>query len=405
MSRRARVPALACLLALLAGCAGERDAAVAPPPPPAKVDVAAVVARTVMEWDEFTGRTEAKETVEVRARVSGMLERVAFEEGAIVEAGAPLFALDPRPYAATLAVAEVELARAQARLALARSEEKRAARLLGARNIAEEEYERRQAEANAGEAEVQAARARVEQARLELSFTDIRAPIRGRISRAYVTPGNFIEGAKDAGTLLAILLSIDPLYVYYDVDERSVLKYRRLAREGKRPSARYGRLPARVGLISDEGFPIAGEVDYAEPRLDPGSGTVSVRAVLPNEDDQLSPGFFARVQVPGSSPYDATLVSERALQFDQGRRYVWVLGADDAAEQRFVELGPRIDGLRVVRSGLAAGERVVVNGLQRVRPGARVEPQEVPMPDDQGPSSVPPVMPGVTLAPPAGAER
>ena len=382
---RAPMRALSAILVagmlLLAGCSeGGRPAGGGSAPPPAKVSVAEVLQREIVEWDEFTGRIEAKDSVEVRARVSGVIEQRVFAEGGLVDEGDLLFVLDREPFEVAVARAEAALARARAQLALAVTEAERAGRLAEARNISEEEVDRREAEVRVARAAVQSARAELDGARLNLSWTEIRAPISGRISRAYVTPGNLIEGGNDNATLLALLVSVDPLYVYYDVDERTVLDYRRLAREGRRPSARFDRLPARVALLDGQGYRIDGEIDYAEPRIDPETGTVNVRAVIPNADDQLSPGLFARVRVPGSAPYEAILINERALQFDQGNRFVWVVGADDMPEYRRVELGPVVDGLRVVRAGLGPGERIVVAGLQRVRPRTAVDPEIVPMP-------------------------
>ncbi len=374
---------LVSLALVLAGCgAGQGDAApgaTGAPPAPA-VSVARPVQREIVEWDEFTGRIEAKDSVEVRARVSGVLEQRAFEEGALVNKGDLLFVLDREPFEVDVANAEAALARARAELELAMNEAERARRLVKQRNISEEEADRRESEVSVARASVQAATAVLRGARLNLSWTEIRAPISGRISRAYVTPGNLVEGGTDNATLLALLVSIDPLYVYYDVDERTVLDYRRLAREGKRPSARFERLPAQVALLDGQGYRIEGEIDYAEPRVDERTGTVNVRAVIPNPGDQLSPGFFARVRVPGSAPYEALLINERALQFDQGNRFVWVVGDGDMPEYRRVELGPVVDGLRVVRAGIGAEDRVVVAGLQRVRPRSPVAPELVDMP-------------------------
>ncbi|MGE0384072.1 MAG: efflux RND transporter periplasmic adaptor subunit [Gammaproteobacteria bacterium] len=373
-----RLPALPAL-ALLCACTGAGDAL--PPAPPPDVSVAQVLAREVAETEEFTGRTDAVDTVEIRSRVRGVVEKVAFQAGATVQAGAPLFTIDPRPFQAAVSAARAAVAGADARVVLARSQADRAERLVRNRTVSEEELERRRAEARVAEAELLAARARLEQAELDLSFTDIRAPIRGRVTRHYVSPGNFIEGGTNNATLLAVLVSIEPVYVYFDVPERALAGYRAAA---ARYSAQGQALPVRIELAGGNGFSIAGEVDYTEPRVDPGTGTAQMRAVVREGAADVAPGVFARVRLASRAPYTGVLVSERAVQFDQGQTFVYVVGPDARAQYRKVDLGPPFAGLRIVRNGLSEKERVVVNGLQRVRAGIEVKPQLVPMPDDAG---------------------
>ncbi|HTT09231.1 MAG TPA: efflux RND transporter periplasmic adaptor subunit [Gammaproteobacteria bacterium] len=367
--------------AWLAGCSRSADnsaAAAAAPPPPA-VTVAQPVQKDVMEWDEYTGRLDAAETVEIRARVSGYLDKVLFEAGKKVQKGDLLFVIDQRQYRAEVERAEATLQQANAQSALAKSELERAKRLFSTHVLAEEQLDIRSRELEEAEATVRADNAALELAKLNLEFTEIRAPISGRISRELVTPGNLIVGGGNEATLLAVLVSIDPIYAYLDADERSVLKYRRLAREGKRESARDAHIPVEMALADEHGFPHQGYIDYVEPRLDPNTSTVRARAVFSNADDQLSAGFFARVRIPGSGKYPALLVTDRAVGIDQGQQYLMVVNAKHIVEYRPVKLGADIDGLRVIKSGIEAGDWIIVNGLQRARPGAPVTPQQTTM--------------------------
>lgn len=366
-----------------------------PEPVPPAVTIAYPVQREVVEWDHYTGRTEAAKTVEIRARVSGYLDKIAFEPGKIVAKGDLLFVIDQRPYQAVLTQAKAGLKRAQAQLNLAVAELKRAEQLVGKKLIAREEYDQRLAERQVSQAEAMEMQAAVEAARLNLDFTEIRAPMGGRISRQLVDEGNLVigGGAGDA-TLLAILVSIDPIYVYVDADERAVLKYMRLHQEGRRVSARYARIPAQVGLATDKGFPFHGFIDYVAPRADPSTGTVRARAVIPNPEDQLSGGFFARVRVPGSGRYQALLITDRAVSQDQGQKFIYVVNDDNKVVYRRVELGPVVDGLRIVRAGLEPKEQVIIKGIQRVREGIEVSPRLAPMagPSASAQTSAPPLI-------------
>ena len=352
-----------------------------PMPPPAPVTVSQPLQKEVAEWDEFTGRTEATETVEVRARVSGYLTKVNFKDGAKVRKGDLLFVIDPRPYEAELARAEAELARLQAKLELAQNDLVRAKRLYKSKAISEEELDARSKGLREAEAALKVAQAGVQSAKLNVEFSYIRAPISGRISREYITEGNLINALSGQTTPMAIIVSIDPIYVYVDADERSVLKYRRLAREGKRPSARDVQIPVEMSLADENGFPHKGFVDYVEPRIDASTGTVRARGVFPNPDDQISPGFFARVRVPGTNKYPALLVTDLAIGTDQGRKYVMVVNDKNLAEYRPVKLGAVIEDLRVITEGVQASDWVIVNGVQRARPGAPVQAERKPMPD------------------------
>lgn len=372
--------ATALLTALLAACNSQAAPGEGAPPPP-EVSVATVLRKPVHQWDEFTGRVAAVETVELRPRVSGYVQRVAFKEGQEVRKGDLLFVIDPRPYRAALdrALAALERARSEARLAQA--QDARAKQLIEAQAISREEFEARRAAAAQGDAGVRAAEAAVAAARLDLQFTEVRSPIDGRAGRALVTEGNL---AQADATLLTTLVSQDPVYVYFESDERTFLQYADLARKGERPRTRN---PVRVGLAGEDGYPHAGTVDFVDNQVDPDTGTIRVRAVLRNPDRVLTPGLFARVQVRGKARAEAMLVDDKAVLTDQDRKYVYVLGPDNAAMRKDVVLGPVVDGLRVVESGLAPGDKVIVNGVQKVFfPGMPVAPKLVAMAPGQGTS-------------------
>ena len=363
------------MLVLAATSACDRQAATTPaPPPPPKVTVATPIEHKVVEWAYYTGRTQAAHTVELRARVSGYLERVEFEAGKIVQQGDLLFVIDQRPYRAALQQAEAELKHAQIELRGHESQVRRADGLIKGKMIPEEEYDRRLILREAASASVLAAEAALASARLNMDFTEIHAPITGRISRKLVDEGNLVVGGDQSSTLLASIVSISPIYVYVDADERSIIKYQEMHQHGERVSARYARIPAQVGLSTDEGFPWQGVVDYMSPTADASTGTLRARVVIDNPDDFLKGGFFARIRVAGSAEYLARLITDRAVLRDQGQKFVWVVDEENVAHYRQVQLGPRIDGLRIVREGLEGGERIVVNGIHRVRDGTKVTP-------------------------------
>ena len=371
---RARIasPLVALLAAaVLAACGSQASPGDGAPPAP-QVSVATVVAEQVRQWDDFTGRVQAVQSVELRPRVSGYVERVAFTEGADVRMGDLLFVIDPRPYRAALAQAEAQLARARSEALLANAQNARAQALVDARAISREEFETRNAATAQGNAAVRAAEAAVTAARLNLQYTEVRAPIDGRVGRALVTVGNL---AQADATLLSTVVSQDPVHVHFEADERTWLRYARQARDGEGNGAGNA---VRVGLASDEGYPHVGTVDFIDNHVDPATGTIRARAVLRNPDGLFTPGLFARVQLQGSQAIDALLVDDKAVLTDQDRKYVYVLGEGDVAERRDVVLGPLVDGLRVVEQGLAPGDRVIVNGLQKVfMPGMPVAPETV----------------------------
>ncbi len=373
--------------ALLAGCGRSGGAAQGPPPPP-QVSVAAVIEKRVKDWDEFTGRFQAVETVEIRPRVSGYIDKVAFQEGGQVKQGDLLFVIDPRPYQADYDRAAADLKRYKTALELARIESTRVQRLRESGAVSQEELDERTSTVAQAEANVAGAQATLESASLNLGFTRVTSPITGRVSRAEVTRGNLVTGGNNGGTLLSSVVSMDPIYLYFDGDEQAYLRYTQMARSGERTSSRNAPNPVHIGLADEEGFPHAGTMDFVDNQLNPQTGTIRARAVFDNKDGRFTPGLFARVQLVGSNEYDAILIDDRAVNTDQSQKYVLLLGADNKVEYRKVKLGRVIDGLRIVREGLKPGDVIVVNGAQRVHPGLTVTPQRVPMGGDAAAAGV-----------------
>jgi multidrug efflux system membrane fusion protein len=366
---------------LAAGCS--QTAAQQGPPPPPQVTVAPVIEREVTEWDEFTGRLQAVDSVEVRPRVSGLVSAVRFDEGAIVRRGDPLFQLDPRPFQAEVDRLRAELARTRATSQRAASELQTAERLRAENAIAKEEHDRRAAFAQESTAQSAAVEAALRAAELNLEFTLVTSPIDGRVGRAIVTEGNLVSSGPGEATLLTTVVSLDPVYAYFDADEQIFLKYTAAAGSQrsagtKGPALRSGRsgpqLPIRMALANDEDFPRAGHLDFLDNQLDGATGTIRGRAVFRNTDGQLTPGLFVRLRLAGTASYRGLLVQDRAVGTDLSKKFVYVVGPKNEIQYRSVTLGPIVDGLRVVRGGLEAGESVVVNGLQRVRPGVQVTP-------------------------------
>jgi len=367
--------AAASAAALLVSACARNVAAQQQAAPLPQVTVAAALSRKVTEFDEFTGRFEAVERVEVRPRVSGYISSVNFTDGNEVKKGEVLFVIDPRPYVAERDKARAQLAQARSQLALSKSERERATKLLGQHAISQEEYDTRTAGNEQAQASVAGAQAALDAAELNLEFTRVTAPITGRISRALVTSGNFVANGQ---TLLTTLVSLDPIYVTFDGDEQAYLRYGKLARATAHAGSAT-RNPVVVGLANESGYPHQGIMVFVDNALDPATGTIRSRALLDNRERLFTPGLFARVRLLDSVQHVAVLVNNSAIGTDQSVRYVLVVGADSKVEYRPVQLGPVIDGLRVVQSGLTAGETVIVNGLQRVRPGAQVQTQHVAM--------------------------
>jgi multidrug efflux system membrane fusion protein len=359
--------ALASAIALLSGCATEAQEGTAMPA--AQVSVAPVVSRAIADWDTFTGRVAAIETVELRPRVAGYIERVNFEEGQEVEKGDVLFEIDARSYRAELNAAQAELARARSRATLAGSEAARAQKLAQAQAISSELLDQRQSATAQAGSDVAAAEARVALARLNVDFTKVRAPIGGRTGRALVTAGNL---ATPDSTVLTTLVSLDPVHVYFEGDEQTYLRSTAMSREGGSP--------VRVGLSDEDGYPHEGVVDFVDNAVDAATGTIRARAVLDNADRAFTPGLFARVQLSGGTTRPALLIDDTAVLTDQSRKYVYVLGGDSTAQRRDVVLGRMADGLRIVDSGLQPGDQVIVNGIQKIFfPGMPVEAQPTVM--------------------------
>ncbi|QSX74236.1 efflux RND transporter periplasmic adaptor subunit [Lysobacter arenosi] len=372
------VPVLALAVSLLfaaviTACSSQAEPAAGMPPPP-EVSVAQVLSKQVSEWDDFTGRVTAIETVELRPRVSGYVERVAYQEGQEVKKGDLLFVIDQRRYKAQLDQAQADLERARAEARLAQTQDARAQTLVEAKAISREEFETRRAATTQGNAAVRAAEAAVANAQLDLQFTQVRSPINGRAGRAAVTEGNL---AQADSTLMTTLVSQDPVFVYFEADEQSFLRYQALARDGKRAQSQN---PVRVGLANEQGYPHEGTVDFTDNQVDSATGTIRARAVLRNPDRIFTPGLFARVQLEGSSSVKAMLIDEKAVLTDQDRKYVYVLGPKNAATRKDVQLGRIVDGLRVVDSGLAPTDKVIVHGVQKVFfPGMPVSPKQIAM--------------------------
>jgi len=362
----------------LAVVACESPAAQSAPPPAPAVTAAKAIGRDVTEWNEFTGRVEAVHHVDVRPRVSGLIAAVRFTEGAVVQRGDVLFEIDPRPFQAEVDRLRADLARARAALTRTVAESDRAERLSAEKAISTEEHDRRSSSAVEAKAQESAVEAALRAAELNLEFTRVVAPIDGRVSRAIVTEGNLVSSGPGEATLLTTLVSIDPIYATFEVDEQSFLDFQRAAKTaGGKAGAAWGEI--RMALAGDEDFPRTGRLQFLDNQLDPATGTIRVRAVFANTDGALTPGLFVRMRLSEGKPYPAVLVQDQAVGTDLDKRFVYVVGENKAVAYRAVTLGPLVDGLRVVRNGLEPDEVVLVNGLQRVRPGVPVDAKLQPM--------------------------
>lgn len=364
--RTAKIVAAAVLMTTaLYGCS-QRSEAQAPPAP--AVTVAVPLVQTIQDWDEFTGRFEATQSVEVRARVGGYISAVHFRDGDYVRRGQLLFTLDPRPAQAALASARAQLAQSQAQLNLARTEFTRAETLLASQAVSQAEFDTRRGAVQQAEAAVAAANAGVRARQLDLEFTRVTAPISGRVSDRRVDPGNLVAGGSSAADVLTTVVSSAPIYFTFDGSEAVLLKYQRQAREGA--------APIQVRLQDETGYSRSGTLDFTDNAVDSASGVIRLRALIPNADGFLKPGMFGQARLAGAGSYQAMLVPDASVATDQARRIVYVVGADNAVAPRPVELGPLVDGLRVIRSGLRPTDRVIINGVQRIQqPGMKVQPK------------------------------
>jgi RND family efflux transporter MFP subunit len=370
------VPVLVAAVLAVAGCARNEAAPANAAAQAPHVTVAQVVKRPVTDFDEFTGKFVAVERVELRPRVSGYISRVSLDAGHEVKKGDVLFTIDRRPYEAAFKGAQAELARARTQLALSKSERERAVKLLDQHAISREEFDSRVSGNEAAEANVQAAQAALDQAALNLSWTEVRSPIDGLVSREEVTAGNLVTAGQ---TKLTTVVSVDKIYVEFEGDEQVYLKYVEQQRAGELAHSGDGTTPVWVGLANETDTPHEGKMVFIDNALDPETGTIRARALLDNKDRLFTPGLFARVKLIGSAKYDALLVNDSAIGTDQNVRYVFALDKENKVQYRPVKLGPLTNGLRVVREGLSEGDYVVVNGLQRVRPGVQVAPERVAM--------------------------
>ena len=373
------LPALT-LIALVLGL-GRSEAKPAPAAPALpEVTVAEVIHKPLHEWQEFSGRLQAVNTVEVRPRVSGYIDKVAFPEGARVKKGQLLVQIDPRPFQAEVDRLNAERVRANSDLELARANHARAERLIAANAISREEYDRLSAAETSAKGELGSVGGSLAAANLNREFTEVRAPIDGHVSRALITAGNLVTSAS----LLTTVVSDDPVYAYFDADEQTYLRYRKLdagapGQDAARSDAASGVF---MGLVDEQGYPHEGELNFVDNQVDPTTGTIRARAVFANPDGRYTPGLFARIRLVGGDGADTVLIEDRAVGTDLGKKFVLVLKADNSLESRFVELGPEIEGLRVVKQGLAAGDVIVINGLQHVHPGQTVAPSKVAMNED-----------------------
>ena len=365
------------LSALLVGC-DEGVAQNAAPQAPT-VSAADVVVKSISQWDSFNGRIEAVESVQLRPRVSGYIDKVNYTDGQEVKKGQVLFTIDDRTYRATLEQAQAALARAKTQASLAQSEANRTDKLVNTHLVSREEWEQRRAAAVQAQADIRAAQAAVDAAQLNLDFTKVTAPIDGRASRALITSGNLVT-AGDSASVLTTLVSQKTVYVYFDVDESTYLHYQKLALSGQGAASDHLALPVEIGLVGEDGYPHQGKVDFLDNQLTPSTGTIRMRALLDNSQRQFTPGLFARVRLPGSAEFQATLIDDKAVLTDQDRKYVYVVDKESKAQRRDITPGRLADGLRIVQQGLKPGDKVIVDGLQKVfMPGMPVNAKTVAM--------------------------
>jgi membrane fusion protein, multidrug efflux system len=378
------VALVACALTL-GGCDRKPAAAAAALP---AVTVAHPLQKTITEWDEYTGRFQAVETVEIRARVSGFIDSVHFNEGQLVKQGDRLFVIDQRPFRLAVDQAKADLARAQAKLEIARLDVQRATPLVQSQTLTGREFDTRKSTERDAAGQVAAAQAALETAQLNLEWTEVRAPISGRISDRRVDVGNLITGGPNGATLLTVIVSIDPIHFVFDGSEADFIRYLRLAKAGGRQSSRDAQNPVTVRLADETTFSHQGHMDFVDNAVNPKTGTIRGRAVFDNKDGFLTPGVFGRLRLFGGT-HDALLVPDSAIASDQSRKIVFTVADDGMVGVKLVELGPIVDGLRVIRSGLAATDRIVIDGLPRARPGQKVRPEDGEIKATEAPKAAP----------------
>ncbi len=369
MIRGALFVALVLVAHALAGCDGKPAAGSDAPPPP--VTVARPLQKTITEWDEYTGRFSAVASVEVRARVSGFIDSVHFNDGQIVKQGDLLFVIDPRPYRLAVEQSTADVERGRAKLDIATLDVERAAPLARSQTLTERELDTRRSTQRDAAGQVASAEATLKQAKLNLEWTEVRAPISGRISDTRVDAGNLISGGQVGATLLTVIVSIDPIRFVFDGSEADFLRYQRLSASGARPSSRDAPNPVSVRLADESDYKHQGRMDFVDNVLNPKTGTIRGRAIFENKDGLLTPGFFGRLRLYGGER-EALLVPDNAISSDQASKILFTVAEDGTVGTKRVELGPIVEGLRVIRSGLAPTDRIVIDGLQRARPGQKV---------------------------------
>lgn len=378
--RSSRAPLAFSAAFLLAACGGGGGGG--PQQGALPVGVQTPIVKEVTIWDEYVGHFEAVNRVEVRPRVSGYLEVVHFEDGAVVKTGEPLFTIDRRPFEAALDAAEARVEAARTAQRLAAAELQRSKKLLDARAGSQEEYDQRLQAKQAADADLAAATAEARQASLDLEFTEVKSPIEGRVGRDLVNKGNLVSAGE---SLLTTVVSIDPIYFTFTGSERDYLRYIRLAKEGKRASSRVAPNPVRIKLEDDDDYAIEGTMSFVDNAISTTTGTIEAQAVVANEDGFLTPGMFGRMRLYGRDPFVATLIPDKLVQFDQNQQFVWLVGEENKAERRTIALGRLIDdGMRIVDDGLSEGDRVIASGFGALRPGAPVAPQDGPPPQNGG---------------------
>jgi multidrug efflux system membrane fusion protein len=373
MTRSMLLGSLLLMAPLLIGCDSKPAATAAPPPPP--VTVAQPLQKTITEWDEYTGRFAAVETVEVRARVSGFIDSIHFNEGQMVQKGEPLFVIDRRPYQLAVEQAKADVERAKAKLEIASLDVQRATPLVRSQAVTEREFDTRKSTERDAAGQVASAEAAMKQAELNLEWTEVRAPTTGRISDRRVDAGNLVTGGQTGATLLTVIVSIDPIHFVFDASEADFLHYMRLAATGARPSSRDVQNPVSVRLADEADYIHHGRMDFVDNALNSKTGTMRGRAVFDNKDELLTPGSFGRLRLFGGE-HEALLVPDSAIASDQSRKIVFTVADDGTVGTKLIELGPIVDELRVIRSGLAPTDRIVIDGLQRARPGQKVKPED-----------------------------